>query len=240
MAVCGCVCVGVCVGGEAVWVSVHLHTPASVFGILAMLCLWPSLDNISLAFHILIHWEMICKYHLFLLTVTSFQLSCPWSCLRTQLYCSNTSRWWIHTGSRFWSCRERQHRGRSEGLFSATVPSGREPHYGPSSCPQAPRHPPPSPPPPAAPADCDASCSAASIRPGGHVRGTKADCHHTQTKSKSEFLSAVPSWLSRLAWSRALRSIINVFSFLGCIKSCAWMHRFCFVCFLFCRVLQVW
>lgn len=162
-----------------------------------------------------------------------------WSCLRMQLSCSDTSSWWIHTGSTFWSCRELQRRGRSEGLFSATVPSGREPHYGPSPCPQAPQHPPPHPP-PAAPADCDASCSAASIRPGGHVRGTKADCHHTQTKSKSEFLSAVPSWLSRLACSRALRSIINVFFFLGCIKSCAWMHRFCFVCFLFCRVFQVW
>lgn len=83
---------------------------------------------------------MICKYQLFLLTVTSFQLSCLWSCLRMQLYCSDTSRWWIHTGSRFWICRELQHRGRSEGLFSATVPSGREPHYGPSPCPQAPQH----------------------------------------------------------------------------------------------------
>lgn len=35
--------------------------------------------------------------------------------------------------------------------------------------------------------------SAASIRPGGHVRGTKADCHHTQTKSMPGSLSALPS-----------------------------------------------
>lgn len=57
--------------------------------------------------------------------------------------------------------------------------------------------------------------SAASIRPAGHVRGTKADCHHTQTKSTSGFLSAAPSWLSRLAWEQALRYIINVYSWVA-------------------------
>lgn len=53
---CAEVRVNISVGILAVWVSVHMRTPASGFGILAILCLCLSLDNISLGFHI---WQKI-------------------------------------------------------------------------------------------------------------------------------------------------------------------------------------
>lgn len=84
--------------------------------------------------------------------------------------------------------------GRYCSLFSATAPPGREPHYSPISPPQAPQQPltilqqlPVTMMPPG---------SAASIRPGGHVKDGKADCHQTQTKSHGFTLSAVLACLS--------------------------------------------
>lgn len=84
--------------------------------------------------------------------------------------------------------------GRYCSLFSATAPLGREPHYSPISSSQAPQQPPTIL--QQLPATMMPPGSAASIRPGGHVKEGMADCHRKQTKSQDFTLIAVLACLS--------------------------------------------
>lgn len=164
-------CVGVCVKMCAAWPSLHMHTAASGCG--TSRCL-PQTEDTLYPYDSF--KKITCRYQRFLLIV----ILCPGSRLIIQ-QCYR--RWSFRIGSKFWG---RQLHQRTAAPIEAGTVCGFIPRHSasrqsliivPFLLPRL-SNPPPLPfqqlplteMPPG---------STASIRPGGHVKGSKAVCHYT-------------------------------------------------------------